>query len=79
MHKNEMFYALICINNHIISCIISILSHAHTRLTLGESYLPMREVERFLGESMVDQIILGSCLQFQLEMYLSKKKILPLL
>ena len=26
MHKNEMFYTLICINNHIISCIIHMLS-----------------------------------------------------
>ena len=41
IHKNEMFYVLIWINDHIISCIIYILSHAHNKLTLGESYLPM--------------------------------------
>ena len=26
MHKNEIFYALICINNHLLSCLISMLS-----------------------------------------------------
>ena len=26
MHKNGMFYALICINNHIIACIDFVLS-----------------------------------------------------
>ena len=26
MHTNEMFYALICINNHIIECVNCILS-----------------------------------------------------
>ena len=26
MHKNEMFYALICINNYIITCIDCMLS-----------------------------------------------------
>ena len=31
MHKNEIFYALICINNHIIACVTSMFS-----LILGE-------------------------------------------
>ena len=26
MHMNEIFYALICINNHVLSCLISMLS-----------------------------------------------------
>ena len=26
MHRNEIFYALICINNHVLSCLISMLS-----------------------------------------------------
>ena len=28
MHRNIIFYALICINNHVLSCLISILSMA---------------------------------------------------
>ena len=28
MHRNEIFYALICINNHVLSCLISMLSEA---------------------------------------------------
>ena len=26
MHRNEIFYGLICINNHVLSCLISMLS-----------------------------------------------------
>ena len=26
MHRNEIIYALICVNNHVLSCLISILS-----------------------------------------------------
>ena len=29
MHMHEIFYALICINNHVLSCLISMLSHVH--------------------------------------------------
>ena len=29
MHMNETFYALICINTHVLSCLISMLSHLH--------------------------------------------------
>ena len=29
MHRNEIFYALICINNHILSCLFSMLSDAY--------------------------------------------------
>ena len=32
MHKNGMFYALICINNHIIVCINCVLSSTHLLL-----------------------------------------------
>ena len=28
MHRNEIIYALICINSHVLSCIISMLSVA---------------------------------------------------
>ena len=31
MHRNEIIYALICINNHILSCLISMLSRGHGR------------------------------------------------
>ena len=31
MHKNEMFYALVCINNYIISCINCMLSASEAR------------------------------------------------
>ena len=31
MHRNEIIYALICMNNHVLSCLISMLStHACT-------------------------------------------------
>ena len=30
MHKNEMFYDLICINNHVLSCLVSMLSSINT-------------------------------------------------
>ena len=30
MHRNEIIYALICINNHVLSCLISMLSQCHT-------------------------------------------------
>ena len=30
MHKNEIFYASICINNHIISCVNCMLSEAYS-------------------------------------------------
>ena len=33
MHKNGMFYALICINNHIFSCIICMLSITSLNVT----------------------------------------------
>ena len=29
MHKDEMFYALVCINNHIVTCINCMLSILH--------------------------------------------------
>ena len=31
MHKNEIIYALICINNHVLSCLISMLSEIVSR------------------------------------------------
>ena len=31
MHPNEMFYALICTNNHIITCINCVLSRSRPR------------------------------------------------
>ena len=33
---NEIFYALICINNHVLSCLISMLSKMHKKR--GEEY-----------------------------------------
>ena len=32
MHRNEIFYALICINNHVLSCLISMLSASVARM-----------------------------------------------
>ena len=31
MHRNGIFYALICINNHVLSCLISMLSTNHNQ------------------------------------------------
>ena len=36
MHRNEIFYILICINNHVLSCLISMLSKMHKKR--GEEY-----------------------------------------
>ena len=36
MHRNEIFYVLICINNHVLSCLISMLSISARRLRDGE-------------------------------------------
>ena len=31
MHRNGIFYALICINNHVLSCLISMLSGSQSK------------------------------------------------
>ena len=41
MHENRIFYALICFNNHIISCIICMLSRRERNI---------QERERLIGE-----------------------------
>ena len=36
MHRNEILYALICINNHVLSYIISMLSSLHVKMTVSQ-------------------------------------------
>ena len=33
MHKNEMFYALICINNHVIACYHPLTQDIHNQIS----------------------------------------------
>ena len=37
MHRNEIIYALICINNHVLSCLISMLSRGTSNYPNGTS------------------------------------------
>ena len=52
MHRNEIIYALICINNHVLSCLISMLS---TVSKLVKAILTRRNDHR-----VVDKFIVGN-------------------
>ena len=43
MHRNEIIYALICINNHVLSCLISMLSSCPTRRHARPSAIEIEE------------------------------------
>ena len=54
MHMNEIFYALICINNHVLSCLISILSYS---LTPNELVTQILDWIKFLLDEVIDMLI----------------------